>query len=525
VLLKILQAGLKKYSDKFETVTATDGEEAIKVLKREPISLLVTDLQMPRIDGLSLLAYMNDHHPEVPCIVMTAHGTQQIKEKLQQDVLSFIEKPFEIDDLIQAILPALDRDDVPVGSINGISIASFMQMIEMEQKTCLLEVESPNDGKGYFYFEDGILYDSVYGNNKGLDAALRLIPLESAKIRFKNVAKSKRKFARRIEADLMSVIMEAMRLKDEEDDRTEEDFDMSSVSEELPESEDFDITDISAELPESEDFDVSNVAEELIESEDFDIADISAELPESEDFDVSSVSQELPESEDEDIDIADISEEFPEIEGFDLFETEKPASKPVSRTPKTKKPTPKPVARTLKPEEPTLKPEEPTLKPEEPTLKPEEAVQDELISKEIEPHKKPEKEPLLKTTRDGFGINLKSYLEELKDISGYKAAAIMNFTGEVLEKDSRDSEIDLAYLSAMFNEIFLSACKVCKKIGFEANREMSIITPKGIVLMRCSGAESKTHIHVIVILEPSGNQALMKLEMERMMPGLLKELV
>jgi len=422
VLIKILQKGLKKYSDKFETVTARDGEEAIEVLKKEPISLLVTDLQMPRIDGLSLLAYMNDHHPEVPCIVMTAHGTQQIKDKLQQDVLRFIEKPFEIDDLVQAILPALDRD-VPVGSINGISIASFMQMIEMEQKTCLFEVESPNDGKGYFYFEDGILYDAVYGDNKGLDAALKLIPLEDAKIRFKNVSKSKRKIAKRIKDDLMSVIMEAMRLKDEADAGDDEDFDM-------------------ADAGDDEDFDISSIAEGL-----------------------------------------------PEIEGFNLLETEKP-----------------------------------TMEPEEPVLKPEEIFQDELISEEIEPPKKPEREPLLKTARDDFGINLKGYLEELKNISGYRAAAVMNFTGEVLEKDSTDSEIDLTYLSAMFNDIFLSANKVCEKIGFEANRETTIVTPKGIVLMRCSGAKSKTHIHLIVILEPGGNQALMKMEMERMVPGLLKEL-
>jgi CheY-like chemotaxis protein/predicted regulator of Ras-like GTPase activity (Roadblock/LC7/MglB family) len=411
VLIKILRTGLKKYSDKFETVTARDGEEAIEVLKKESISLLVTDLQMPRIDGLSLLAYMNDHHPEVPCIVMTAHGTQQIKDKLQQDVLRFIEKPFEIDDLVQAILPALDRG-IPVGSINGISIASFMQMIEMEQKTCLFEVESPNDGKGYFYFEDGILYDAVYGDNKGLDAALKLIPLEDAKIRFKNVSKSKRKIAKRIKNDLMSVIMEAMRLKDEADAGDDEDFDISSISEELP-----------------------------------------------------------------------------EIEGFNLLETEKP-----------------------------------TLEPEEPVLKPEEIFQEELISEEIEPPKKPEREPLLKTAQDDFGINLKGYLEELKNISGYRAAAVMNYTGEVLEKDSTDSEIDLTYLSAMFNDIFLSANKVCEKVGFEANRETTIITPKGIVLMQCSGAKSKIHIHVIVIMEPGGNQALMKMEMERMMPGLLKEL-
>jgi predicted regulator of Ras-like GTPase activity (Roadblock/LC7/MglB family) len=99
----------------------------------------------------------------------------------------------------------------------------------------------------------------------------------------------------------------------------------------------------------------------------------------------------------------------------------------------------------------------------------------------------------------------------------------MNFTGETLENDSKDPNIDLNYLCAMFNDIFLSAHKVCEKTGFNDPLETTIVTPKGIVLMRCSGTQSKTHIHVIAILEPDGNHALMKIEMERMMPALLAE--
>ena len=94
VLLKILQSGMRKYENRFITLTAKDGEEAIEILENEPISLLVTDLQMPKVDGLTLLAYMNEHHPEIPCVVMSAHGTPQIKERVSKDVLRFIEKPF-----------------------------------------------------------------------------------------------------------------------------------------------------------------------------------------------------------------------------------------------------------------------------------------------------------------------------------------------------------------------------------------------------------------------------------------------
>ena len=118
VLLKILQSGLKKYEDRFSAVMARDGEEAIEVLGREPISLMVTDLQMPKVDGLTLLTYMNDHYPEIPCVVMSAHGTPQIREKISSDVLKFIEKPFEIEELVETILPTLEGGE---GHQTGVS--------------------------------------------------------------------------------------------------------------------------------------------------------------------------------------------------------------------------------------------------------------------------------------------------------------------------------------------------------------------------------------------------------------------
>jgi len=58
---RLLQTRLQKYKDKFEIVLANNGEEAIKVLEQRPISLVVTDLKIPKIDGLTLLAYVNQN--------------------------------------------------------------------------------------------------------------------------------------------------------------------------------------------------------------------------------------------------------------------------------------------------------------------------------------------------------------------------------------------------------------------------------------------------------------------------------
>ncbi len=212
MLINYLEDSFKKYKDKFNFIFAKDGLEAIEILKTEDISLLVTDLQMPRIDGLGLLAYTNKYHSSIPCIVMSAHGTPSIIETLQPDILQFIEKPFTAEELAKEITSALKRDR-PDGSLSGISVVSFLQMIEIEQKTCLFEVESPGNPKGFFYFQGGELYHAVFGNLKGAEAALKMIKIENPTINFKKPPS--RKIPKKIDIPLTGLILEAAKRMDE----------------------------------------------------------------------------------------------------------------------------------------------------------------------------------------------------------------------------------------------------------------------------------------------------------------------
>jgi CheY-like chemotaxis protein len=211
MLINYLKDSFKEYKDEFELITANDGQEAIEILKSKSISLLVTDLEMPNIDGLGLLSYKNEYYPSIPCIVMSAHGTPKIIEAIQQDILQFIEKPFTAEELAKVIISALKRGS-PDGSLSGISIVSFLQMVEIEQKTCLCEIES-SDTKGFFYFKGGALHHAVCGDLKGEEAAMKLIQIENPTINFKKPPA--RKIPRRINAELTALILEAMRLMDE----------------------------------------------------------------------------------------------------------------------------------------------------------------------------------------------------------------------------------------------------------------------------------------------------------------------
>ena len=174
VLRRILEKTFIKYTENFEFVLVQDGHEAMDVLRTEPVDLVVTDIQMPRMNGLVLLAYINTYHPSIPCMIMTSYSTSRLKSKVPRGVLRFFEKPFKADDLAQAVVAALERD-YPARTKDGISVVGFLDMIEMEQISCAFEVDSPDKPKGIMYFNNGILYDAVCGDLGGEAAAMAVI--------------------------------------------------------------------------------------------------------------------------------------------------------------------------------------------------------------------------------------------------------------------------------------------------------------------------------------------------------------
>ena len=157
--LKSLKDGLDKMHQ-FEVLTASDGEEAIRLLSTEKVAVFVTDINTPNLDGLELLAYMTQEHPNTPCIVMTDYGKPWFRKRMdQQEVLYHLEKPFEIGALASAIFVGLNLRDEGM-NYKGMTMASILPLIEIEQKTCRMEVKSAGKGKGYLYFDEGVLIDA-----------------------------------------------------------------------------------------------------------------------------------------------------------------------------------------------------------------------------------------------------------------------------------------------------------------------------------------------------------------------------
>ncbi len=85
----------------FETLTANSGHEALEILENSDVDLILTDMKMPLMDGMELLEKIKAKDPELPVIMMTAHGTvDRAVEAMQKGAYSYILKPFDNERLV-----------------------------------------------------------------------------------------------------------------------------------------------------------------------------------------------------------------------------------------------------------------------------------------------------------------------------------------------------------------------------------------------------------------------------------------
>lgn len=83
-----------------EAVTARNGKEALEVLRKEPFSILVTDIKMPEMDGFELTKRVRTEFKDVPIICMTAHGASYMyTDVVAAGATDYITKPFTIDEM------------------------------------------------------------------------------------------------------------------------------------------------------------------------------------------------------------------------------------------------------------------------------------------------------------------------------------------------------------------------------------------------------------------------------------------
>jgi len=115
---RVLAAMLKR--EGYDVTTAADGEQALGVLQKTQVHVVVTDLVMPRLGGLDLLRRAATDFPDVPVIVITAHGTvDSAVQALKAGAFDYITKPFEQAELAKVIAKAARAHEIETHNVHG----------------------------------------------------------------------------------------------------------------------------------------------------------------------------------------------------------------------------------------------------------------------------------------------------------------------------------------------------------------------------------------------------------------------
>lgn len=88
----------------WDIAVAESGQKALEILRNRRVDLVLTDIKMPEMDGLTLASEVRENHPDVPIVVMTGYpSVDTAVTALRAKVADYIIKPFNINQLFKTL--------------------------------------------------------------------------------------------------------------------------------------------------------------------------------------------------------------------------------------------------------------------------------------------------------------------------------------------------------------------------------------------------------------------------------------
>ncbi len=179
--LRFYQTGLKGLTG-WRQLTAVNGEKALEILRRESIDVLVTDINMPVMDGYRLITSVHDLYPSIPIIVLTSLPAGAPQDRaIALGALQVLSKPVRLSLLMEEIKQLGARE--AQGFVRGISLSGLLQLMSWEGKTCTLTVKSQGS-IGHLYFKNGRLIHALSDEDEGIVAAYQVLTWPGPQVEF-----------------------------------------------------------------------------------------------------------------------------------------------------------------------------------------------------------------------------------------------------------------------------------------------------------------------------------------------------
>jgi Response regulator containing CheY-like receiver, AAA-type ATPase, and DNA-binding domains len=161
----------------WEVLIAKNSEEALAILKTQPVDIIVTDIRMPGESGLTFLQQLKSERKDLKTVVMTAKGSPEMeREVVSLGADAYLEKPFDLDYFLRVLNKVMTSKGFR-GVIQELTLMDILQLLAYESGTALVEVSSP-EGTGKIWIKDGKVVHAEIGDVVGTQAFERILSLE-----------------------------------------------------------------------------------------------------------------------------------------------------------------------------------------------------------------------------------------------------------------------------------------------------------------------------------------------------------
>ncbi len=170
----------------FDVTTCGDGTEAVELLSAGEFEAVVTDIQMPGLNGLAVIEWISQNCPMTQVVVMTAFGSPTVQDLVRRKgAVLYLEKPVDPDLLVQVIENREPRQSFS-GVVDDIDLFDYVQLLLVSNRRALLEVVSTEGQRGRLYVDRGQVRHAECGEEIGEAAFCRCLQFDGG--RFANVA-------------------------------------------------------------------------------------------------------------------------------------------------------------------------------------------------------------------------------------------------------------------------------------------------------------------------------------------------
>ncbi|MEX1328801.1 MAG: response regulator [Desulfobacterales bacterium] len=212
VILDMLAQSLAVDHERYGVVTARNGQEGFEILSRENVFLVISDIVMPEISGLHLLAQIRANYPQIEVILMTGYPTGEIKRQGRQgNCLHFLEKPIKLRHLLEMIREQIAINDQGfAGTLKNIQLMDLIQMCCYSGITMAVSVMKGSQ-QGTINIKDGEIVHAVCGNMTGENAFYNILGWQSGSF---ETIKIPSPMEHSIDKNYNYLLLEAARLSD-----------------------------------------------------------------------------------------------------------------------------------------------------------------------------------------------------------------------------------------------------------------------------------------------------------------------